>query len=419
VLKSGAQGILSNNQVNLSGLAAVLENVGNDGWKRTMTDHSSRNDTVRQADEPETVLLEGSPIHRVLDRARWAPSGDNTQPWRFELLGPDRARVHGFDTRDFCVYDLDGWASRLAIGAMLETLRIAASALGMRVAVVRDRSAPEEKPVFDVQLIADDTIQADALAPCIETRRVQRRALSRRALTSAEKQALSEALGPDYSLTVFEGDQRSTLAKLMFDSAHIRLTIEEGWKVHSTLIEWGVTESEDRMPAAAVGLSMPSLLAMRMVIGSWPLTRFFSVYLGGTLLPRVELDLIPGLRCAGHVMIRANEAPGARAGSDALDADFEAGRAVQRFWLTAEKLGLQHQPEMTPLLFSRFSANGLRFTTDARALRTAARIRERLEALAGGSAERERIVWMGRIGEGPVAKARSIRLPLARLLHRG
>ena len=383
-----------------------------------MSDVSEHNDTVRRADGAVPALLEGSPIHRVLDRARWAPSGDNTQPWRFELLAPDRARVHGFDTRDFCVYDLDGWASRLSIGAMLETLRIAASELGLRADIERDRSAPEEHPLFDVRLVPDESIVRDELSPFIESRRVQRRSLSRRALTHAEKQALSEAVGPDYSLTVFEGEDRWTLAKLMFDSAHIRLTTEEGWKVHSQIIEWDVLESEDKMPAAAVGLSPPSLLAMRMVIGSWPLTRFFSVYLGGTLLPRVELDLIPGLRCAAHLAIssRADADISARDGD--LDPDFAAGRAVQRLWLTAEKLGLQHQPEMTPLLFSRFSARQLRFTSDATALRNAGKIRERLESLVGGSNERERIVWMGRIGEGPRARARSTRLPLAKLLKR-
>src|SRR5947207_2152976 len=34
-----------------------------------------------------------SEIEQILHYARWAPSGDNTQPWRFEILGENRVTV--------------------------------------------------------------------------------------------------------------------------------------------------------------------------------------------------------------------------------------------------------------------------------------------------------------------------------------
>jgi len=45
-------------------------------------------------------------VEQILDLARWAPSGDNTQPWRFEIVDEVNVVVHGFDTREHCVYDL-------------------------------------------------------------------------------------------------------------------------------------------------------------------------------------------------------------------------------------------------------------------------------------------------------------------------
>jgi len=51
------------------------------------------------------------PLRDVLDLARWAPSGDNTQPWRFAIVGADRVVVYAHDTRETCVYDLDGHPS--------------------------------------------------------------------------------------------------------------------------------------------------------------------------------------------------------------------------------------------------------------------------------------------------------------------
>lgn len=353
--------------------------------------------------------MPGSPIREILQLARWAPSGDNTQPWWFEPLGEDRLRVHGFDTREHCVYDLDGRASRVSIGALLETIRVAASAFRLRAVVERDEGAPETRPVFEVRFVSDPGIDADPLVSCIESRSVQRRALSTRPLTATEKSALQEAVGSGYEIAWLESPvARWRVATLMFRSAHIRLSIEEGYRVHASVIEWKATHSIDRMPDAAVGLDPLSLVAMRWVMRSWPRTRFVSKYLGGTLAPRLQLDLVPGLRCAAHVAFVA------RSKADSLD-DFAAGAAVQRFWLTAERLGLRHQPEITPLVFARYADEGRAFTRDERAQREAAAVRDELDRLLDAD-RRARTVWIGRIGAGAAARARSLRLPLEALL---
>ena len=373
------------------------------------------------------------PMREILSLARWAPSGDNTQPWRFEVLSQRHLRVHGFDTRDHCVYDLDGRPSRLSVGALLETLGIAASVFGLRARIEREAGSPETSAGLRRATRAGEGLAADPLAAAIEHRCVQRRPLSTRPLSEVQKRALEAAVGPGHELIWFEGlAQRRAMAALMFRSARIRLTIEEAYRVHASVIQWKATSSEDRIPDAAVGLDPVSLVAMRWVMGSWPRARFVARYLGGTLAPRVQLDLIPGLLCGAHVVIaraaaqeeaRSDRSPGAQrdilaqgdAAAHDLDADFAAGRAVQRFWLTAETLGLRHQPEMTPLIFSRYAAEGRRFTNDEGALRTAQAVRESLDGLLGAE-RRARAVWIGRIGAGPRAQARSVRLPLDSLL---
>ena len=79
-------------------------------------------------------------IARILDLARWAPSGDNTQPWRFEIIDEMHFLIHAEDTRDWCVYDLDGRASQIAVGALLETIAIAASGEGLAASFPASRS---------------------------------------------------------------------------------------------------------------------------------------------------------------------------------------------------------------------------------------------------------------------------------------
>ena len=101
--------------------------------------------------------------------------------------------VHGFDTRDHCVYDLNGHPSQIALGALLETLRIAASGFGLRAAV-RRLDAPETQPTFDVRLVADAAVAASPLIPCITVRAVQRRAMKTRPLNPAEKRELEASV---------------------------------------------------------------------------------------------------------------------------------------------------------------------------------------------------------------------------------
>src|SRR3569832_800413 len=118
---------------------------------------------------------------------------------------------------------------------------------------------------------------------------------------------------------------------------------------------------------------------------------------------------MPALRCAGHFVLLASAPP-----ADAEDY-LAAGRALQRFWLTATRLGLQLQPEMTPLIFAEYVRNDLRFITYVPGWLSAKRVSAQLTRLLGPETC-ARAMFMGRIGAGPAPQARSVRLPLEELL---
>jgi molybdopterin/thiamine biosynthesis adenylyltransferase len=356
------------------------------------------------AARPATVM------EQILDLARWAPSGDNTQPWRFEIAGERHLVVHGFDTRDHCVYDLTGHPSQISLGALLETVAIAASAHGLKANVRRRPDSPEEKPVFDIRFEPDTGLRPDPLLPYIRHRSVQRRPLSARPLTGREKASLEAAVGEGFRVLWLEGfSNRWRAARLMFANAKLRLTLPEAYRVHREVIQWNARFSEDRIPDRAVGVDPLTLRLMRWTMRSWRRVEFFNRYLGGTWLPRIELDLIPSLACAAHFVILSPTPP--RSPDDYV----AAGRAAQRFWLVATRLCLQVQPEMTPLVFAGYAREGVRFSEKSDADAQARALARRLDALLG-EGEAARAVFMGRIGAGPAAAARSLRLPLARLM---
>lgn len=351
--------------------------------------------------DPAPALL------RVLDAARWAPSGDNAQPWRFVIRGPLAFDVYGYDTRSHCVYDLDGWASELAHGALLETIAIAASGERLRARI----AIPEEfaaRPLrYRVVLQADERIVADRRLVAIPQRTVQRRPMPVRALTGDERKALEGAAHP-FRVAWFERlPARARVAALCTRNARIRMTIREAYEVHREVIAWHATTSDDRMPDASLGANRLLLATMRPAMTSFARLRRVNRIMG-TLVPRLALDFIPGVRCSAWLALIAQEAPASPGDRVA------AGRAVQRMWLTATTLGLQMQPQYTPLLFARYAREGRQFATDPQAMAEARDIDVRLRALLGADATKA--MWLARVGPQRPVPGRSLRLPLSRLL---
>ena len=375
-----------------------------------MTSSAIRGRPIHSIEHRKLSMTGNSTIEQILDLGRWAPSGDNTQPWRFEIVDDAHVVVHGFDTRDDCVYDLDGHPSQISLGALLETISIAASVHGLKVDTSRRLSLPDTTPTFDLRFSGNTTTSADPLAAFILTRSVQRRPMRPRALSVVEKRALEAAVGSAYSVHWLEGwGARLTTARLLFGNAKLRLTMPEAYRVHRDAIEWNARFSNDRVPDQALGVDPMTAKLMRYVLGSWKRVRFFNRFLAGTLVPRLQMDLLPGLLCAAHfVLLAARRA-------QTIDDYVAAGRATQRFWLTATSLGLVMQPELTPLIFTRYVRDATAFSEDPEMHALARALARQLQALIGMT-QTEHAVFMGRIGAGAPARSRSTRKELEALM---
>ena len=341
-------------------------------------------------------------IEKILDLARWAPSGDNTQPWRFEIVSDNQIAIHGFDTRQHVLYDFDGHASHMAHGALLETLRLAATRFGLQAEWQIRPTGSDELPIYDVTLTPTD-IGEDPLVGCIESRTVQRRAMRTTPLTETQKEALRNAVGDGYTLQFFESFRdRLSVARLLWENAGIRLTCPEAYPVHRDVIEWNARYSTDRIPEQAVGVDPVTAKLMHWVMQRWERVEFFNRHLGGTIIPRVQLDLIPGLACAGHVLMRPTKPV------TALLDYVHAGVALQRLWLTTTLLGLHLQPEMTPLIFRWYARAGRSFSALPAINHRAGSLAGRLENTTC-SRETDNLLFLCRVGLAERPVSRSIR----------
>lgn len=349
-----------------------------------------------------------SVIEQILDLARWAPSGDNAQPWRFEVQDELRFVIHGQDTRQHCLYDLDGRPSQLALGALIETAAIAASRHGLGLTANRRHGIDDARPTFDVRLAPQATLAVDPLWRAIPVRSVQRRPLSMLALTDHQRHTLQAAVGQSHELVWYQGARRLAWAKLLWANGGLRLRLPEAFDTHRSVIEWGQRFSRTRIPDQALGVDAMTIAIMRRAMVSWQRIEFMNRWMAGTQMPRLLMDFLPAVACGAHVAIIARQ--------PLLDIDdhVAGGRAVQRFWLATTQLGLQHQPAATPLVFARYLRENRTFTADKGELRLAQRLADRLNTLLERRADR--CVWLGRIGYGRAAESRSVRRPLSELL---
>ena len=378
--------------------------------------------------EPEPDLSRRTSLQEILNAARWAPSGDNSQPWRFEIIGEDSIVVHlgGQDRKQEQEHDQkqdqknvyeyrDGEPTLLAGGALLESLRIAATAWGRRAEwryVGSDDQAGPHRIAVD--FVPTEAVEPDPLYAQLHLRSVNRRAYRTRKLTTFQKAALAEAAGPTLTVEWHESlAERWRMARLSGTATDIRLRIAEAFKVHQEVVDWDRAYSPDKMPSGTLGLAKSILPLMRWAMEDWSRMQRLNRW-SGTGMSQLQLDYVPAIGSAAFFTMRL--VSGQPAPESRVETLLGVGQAIQRFWLAATRLGLAMQPELAILAFAQYGFEDSAFTADLQARNKARSLAGRFRSTLGSNPED--IVFVGRIGvpRHRLPFARSTRLELSKLL---
>ena len=374
-----------------------------------------------------------TPAQQVMSFARWAPSGDNTQPWQFEVIDEHSFVVHGRDESDWMVYDKNGSTSKLALGCLLENCELAAQHFGYHLTTELianrfnqqpDADGYDSNPTFKLVLQKNTTQSpaADNLFHYIKSRSVQRKPMATKPLSPQQKRSLEQALPPGFKLIWKESfKDRLAIANLMFGHGFTRFSMKEGFDVHSKVIEYTPEEldtsplknanraySKNKMPLKSLGVNPVIQGLIKWSLADWPRFEFMSKYLGSTLFPRFLMDWLPVIKSSAAFAIVAEQPP------KDLASYINAGKAIQRLWLKATELNLGFQPGQTPVFMSELLRQNIQFTQNPQTVEHANKMEQRYQALFPGN-QHEKIVFMGRIGFGPQVQYRSVRLSLDEL----
>eukprot|EP01037_Dinobryon_pediforme_P005279 gene5279-5332_t len=349
-------------------------------------------------------------LGQILSAGSWAPSGDNDQPWKFERIDDETAIIHVRPQDPANVYEYrSGEPLLLAAGMLLASLEIAASATGRRMDWTLAQNGTAH--TITVRFPADAAVEFDKLYGVLTLRTVDRRKYSTRPLTPHEKRLLEASLQGALRLRLLETpSERKSVAALGRRATDIRLRAKETFETHRSVIDWARRLSPSGIPATALGISGAMQRMMRWQMARWSRTDTAN-RLFGTFAAALQLDLAPGAASAAFFVLETPDWE--RASPEQV---LSAGRAIQRFWLTAAQLGLSMQPALAITIFADHGAKGTPFTTQPDLMEKAKALSQHFKATLGIAPQD--CAFMGRIGQtlGERPQSRSVRRPLSELM---
>jgi hypothetical protein len=328
-----------------------------------------------------------------------APSGDNTQPWRFEVEG-DRIALLLDETRDPSPMNSGQRMARIALGAALENLLRAAASSNWSAEL--EKASPPALAVVRLQRAAGAAVRVEE---AVSARVTNRRPYDGRPLSAATLSRLTQAT------PILDGVSTHWLA----DRTRLPALAALIGRADATM--FGETSMRraflskvrfDADPSAEVeeGLSLASLEVSAF-------ERF-----GLRTLSRLPSWLLKAMGAFRSFAVKARKLVESAAGLCLVTApdstertDLNVGRAMQRAWLALTEQGLAVQPMMSlPVLLNVLEHGTPSLVTTLG--------RERLEGFreefrmlvpeVGG----ERSAFLMRFGFAPAPSGRTGRLPL-------
>ncbi len=271
-------------------------------------------------------------IKKILQTAVWAPSGDNSQPWRFEVSG-SVIEVFCIPEKDNPIFNFHNRGTYIATGALIENLVIAAAHEGYRADVVLVKSE-NINHIASVTLKEDKSI-SDNLFESIRKRSSNRKFYKKnKPLSEEQKEVLIKAnnLFGVSKLSFIEDKQSMNIVGQAVSKNEVVML--ENKKLHDFFysdIRW-TTKSERRLKTGlylkTMELALPQLVVFK-ALQFWPVAKILNSLGTARFIAGQNAKLYGNGSALGIMTLQDN------------DADFVGiGRALQRIWLEVTRMGL-------------------------------------------------------------------------------
>jgi nitroreductase len=360
-------------------------------------------------------------LDHLVRLAALAPSGGNCQPWSFAYKRGVLSCFHE-EERSRSFLDFEHRATYAAFGALAENLSLGARQMGLGLAIEPFPDPRTPALVCNATIggkAAASTDEDTRLAEEIPRRLTNRKLGPRVSLSSEETSALREIAGRAGSeLRILGGDaELDEIGQILGLGERLRLMSVVMHREMMSEIRWSKEEARSRadgLDLATLELTPTDEAGIRLIADGSVMAAIRQVGGGhGLALPSRKAMAAAG---AVGLLTISRDANGSSPVASTARAYFDGGRALQRVWLCATRLGLAFQPMTAlPYLFARLE-HGDGVGLDPREVRELAALRERYQAVFGLSGARTHEVMLFRLAKTGAPSARSLRRPVAELL---
>lgn len=281
-------------------------------------------------------------IKKIIQDAIWAPSGDNSQPWRFEITG-DKLKIFNIPTRDNPILNFQQSGSYIAHGALIENICLCASALGYEAVVTLFPRSTESDIIAEVSLNKSGRV-ADPLERFIKERHTNRKPYRTETLNNQVLNNLRQTEKQEYGRVaiISHRNKINEVAPALSVMEKIALEHKNLHRLFFGDILWSEAENRKGKPGLFIKtleVPPPARLLFR-ILKFWSATRFANFFGFSHLASRGNAKLYT--QSGAYAVILSSH--------DSPTGFVNAGRLTQRVWLTATSLGLSVQP-VTGILF--------------------------------------------------------------------
>jgi len=335
-------------------------------------------------------------ITEILNIAVKAPSGDNTQPWRFvvnkNIIFIHKRSIEG--DSNWGNYNL-----LITHGTLIENINIAANQFGYstELAFLPDPNDPTLTATITLQADSSiDTNLNESLFKAIKNRVTNRYPYKKQPLTSEEKTTLTSSILHTPNARVVFIEDKKTIRQIS-DSVVTQIKVFFSNKsLHEdffTRLRWSKKSSEissTGLPADTLALDPITILSMRFVLSFWPIMKFLNLFWFSSIIAMIEKWRRYNKSAAylAFIVPKQEMTP---------ITPLQAGQDVERIWLTASNIDLALQPTSAILLMEHAIMDKSGFPTSSDQNKLINESYLNIHKYCGASTD-ESVLWLMRVG---------------------
>ncbi len=283
-----------------------------------------------------------SELEMLVEKANWAPSGGNIQPWVWVFDRKGILHLFHDKVRSHSMLDYKGTGSLIAFGAALENLRLQAGSMGIEIEIIYQINNFEEDCIASIRFLTKqskslkinhfDLVDGIGLR-CTNRKNKKRYILNQNELNSLLDVAKEESVFLEWTE---DEDDLAQLAKVVGGMDRLRFFHDQGLIDFINEVRWSEKEAiatKDGIDIATLELSGAEKAAMGLLRDPSTI-KFFRKFLMGYGLTKISKDTIT---TASSIFLLKTK-------DYSPLAILNVGVVLQRLWIKANMLGLSFQP---------------------------------------------------------------------------